>query len=138
MLNTDSDLMANMYIVLNYRRKLLEHAYGYYGMELKLALSSLWSNHIITIRISLFRSGSRIQEGWYASKMTISMMVSILLSGLEPKNRHFQHLTLIVIPLITSCAVYKRLLSPSLTLIISLILSLIKIRASLVPLRAYC
>jgi hypothetical protein len=40
-LNTDSDLMANMYIVLNYRRKLLEHAYGYYGMELKLAFSSL-------------------------------------------------------------------------------------------------
>jgi hypothetical protein len=41
MLNTDSDLMANMYIVLNCRRKLLEHAYGYYGMELKLAFSSL-------------------------------------------------------------------------------------------------
>jgi hypothetical protein len=41
LLNTDSDLMANMYIVLNYRRKLLEHAYGYYGMELKLAFSSL-------------------------------------------------------------------------------------------------
>jgi hypothetical protein len=40
-LNTDSDLMANMYIVLNCRRKLLEHAYGYYGMELKLAFSSL-------------------------------------------------------------------------------------------------
>jgi hypothetical protein len=41
LLNTDSDLMANMYIVLNCRRKLLEHAYGYYGMELKLAFSSL-------------------------------------------------------------------------------------------------
>jgi hypothetical protein len=40
-LNTDSDLMANIYIVLNCRRKLLEHAYGYYGMELKLAFSSL-------------------------------------------------------------------------------------------------
>jgi hypothetical protein len=40
-LNTDSDLMANMYIVLNCRRKLLEHAYGYYRMELKLAFSSL-------------------------------------------------------------------------------------------------
>jgi hypothetical protein len=60
MLNTDSDLMANMYIVLNYRRKLLEHAYGYYGMELKLAFSSLWSNYIITIRILSFRLGSRI------------------------------------------------------------------------------
>jgi hypothetical protein len=41
LLNTDSDLMANMYIVLNCRRKLLEHAYGYYRMELKLAFSSL-------------------------------------------------------------------------------------------------
>jgi hypothetical protein len=30
-----------MYIVLNYRRKLLEHAYDYYRMELKLAFSSL-------------------------------------------------------------------------------------------------
>jgi hypothetical protein len=40
-LNTDSDLMANMYIILNYRRKLLEHAYGYYGIELKLAFNSL-------------------------------------------------------------------------------------------------
>jgi len=40
-LNTDSDLMANIYIVLNYRRKLGEHAYGYYGIELKLAFSSL-------------------------------------------------------------------------------------------------
>jgi hypothetical protein len=67
LLKTDSDLMANMYIVLNCRRKLLEHAYGYYGMELKLAFNSLLSNHIITIRISSFRSGSRIQEGWYAS-----------------------------------------------------------------------
>jgi hypothetical protein len=33
--------MANMYIILNYQRNLLEHAYGYYGMELKLAFSSL-------------------------------------------------------------------------------------------------
>jgi hypothetical protein len=33
--------MANIYIVLNYWRKLLEYAYGYYGMELKLAFSSL-------------------------------------------------------------------------------------------------
>jgi hypothetical protein len=41
LLNTDSDLMANMYIVLNCRRKLLEHAYGYFEMELKLAFSSL-------------------------------------------------------------------------------------------------
>ena len=41
LLNTDSDLMANMYIVLNCQRKLLEHAYGYYKMELKLAFSSL-------------------------------------------------------------------------------------------------
>jgi hypothetical protein len=41
LLNTDSDLMANMYIVLNCRRKLEEHPYGYYGMELKLAFSSL-------------------------------------------------------------------------------------------------
>jgi hypothetical protein len=40
-LNTDSDLMANMCIVLNCRRKLMEHAYGYYGMELKLTFSSL-------------------------------------------------------------------------------------------------
>jgi hypothetical protein len=32
---------ANIYIVLNYRRKFLEHAYGYYKMELKLAFSSL-------------------------------------------------------------------------------------------------
>jgi hypothetical protein len=30
-----------MYIVLNCRRKLEEHPYGYYGMELKLAFSSL-------------------------------------------------------------------------------------------------
>jgi hypothetical protein len=41
MMNTDSDLMANMYIVLNCRRKLEEHPYGYYGMELKLVFSSL-------------------------------------------------------------------------------------------------
>jgi hypothetical protein len=33
--------MANMYIVLNCRRKLEEHRYGYYGIELKLAFSSL-------------------------------------------------------------------------------------------------
>jgi hypothetical protein len=41
MMNTDSDLMANMYIVLNCQRKLEEHPYGYYGMELKLVFSSL-------------------------------------------------------------------------------------------------
>jgi hypothetical protein len=62
---------------LNCRRKLEEHPYGYYGMELKLAFSSLWSNRIVTIRISSFRSGSRIQEGWYASMMIVSMMISI-------------------------------------------------------------
>jgi hypothetical protein len=50
----------------------------------------------------------------------------------------FLSLTLIVIPLATSYAVYKRLLLLSLTLIISLILLLIKIGASLVPLGAYC
>jgi hypothetical protein len=41
LLNTDSDLMANIYIVLNCRRKLEEHPYGYYRIELKLAFSSL-------------------------------------------------------------------------------------------------
>jgi hypothetical protein len=40
MLNTDSDLMASMYCI-ELRRKLMEHAYGYYGMELKLTFSSL-------------------------------------------------------------------------------------------------
>jgi hypothetical protein len=33
--------VANIYIVLNCRRKLKEHPYGYYRMELKLAFSSL-------------------------------------------------------------------------------------------------
>ena len=49
----------------------------------------------------------------------------------------FLFLTLIVISLITSYIIYKRLLLLSLTLIISLILLLIKIEASLVLLRAY-
>jgi hypothetical protein len=55
----------------------MEHAYGYYRIELKLAFSSLESNRIITIRISLFRSGSRIQEGWYTSIMIVSIIISI-------------------------------------------------------------
>jgi hypothetical protein len=58
---------------------------------------------------------------------TLKLVVTLFLSS-----------SLIIIPLATSCAVYKRPLLLLSTLIVSIVLSSTKIEAALLPLRACC